>query len=284
MERKSVVTALAALAQESRLAIFRLLVQAGPPGLSAGKIGEALGIAPSSLSFHMKELAHAHLVASRQESRYIIYSANFQAMNELLAFLTENCCGGSTCSPSPLESNLLRGNAAMTDKRTFNVLFLCTGNSARSIMAEALLNALGGGRFHAWSAGSHARGTVHPLALERLDKEGIPHPAARSKSWQEFAEPGAPPLDLVITVCDNAAGEVCPAWPGQPITAHWGVLDPAAAEGSEDEQRLAFARAFNILHRRISLFTSLKTDGLERLALQQKVRDIAHAPLPEPGA
>jgi arsenate reductase len=164
----------------------------------------------------------------------------------------------------------------MTD-RIFNVLFLCTGNSARSIMAEALLNHLGKGRFQAFSAGSHPTGTVNPLALERLAREGIPAGEPRSKNWDEFAAPDAPPLDFVITVCDNAAGEVCPAWPGQPITAHWGVFDPAAEEGPESERRLAFAKAFAILERRIGLFTSLNPASLERLALEQKVRDIGHA-------
>jgi arsenate reductase len=171
----------------------------------------------------------------------------------------------------------------MTDK-TFNVLFLCTGNSARSIMAEALLNALGGERFRAFSAGSRPTGTVNPFALKRLTKEGIAAGTARSKSWQEFARPGAPPLDFVITVCDNAAGEVCPAWPGQPITAHWGVPDPAASPGSENEKRLAFAKAFAILHRRISLFASLNPAGLERLALERKVREIGHVVEDERGS
>jgi arsenate reductase len=159
----------------------------------------------------------------------------------------------------------------MSDK-IYNVLFLCTGNSARSIMAEALLKALGNGRFRAHSAGSHPAGAVNPFALERLAKEGIPAEAARSKSWDEFAQAGAPPLDFVITVCDNAAGEVCPAWPGQPITAHWGVFDPAAAE--DDQKFMAFSKAFAILHRRISLFTSLHPASLERLALERKVREI----------
>jgi arsenate reductase len=155
-----------------------------------------------------------------------------------------------------------------------NVLFLCTGNSARSIMAEGLLNKYGNGRFQAFSAGSMPTGQVNPLALERLELEGISLPNARSKSWDEFAKPDAPALDFVITVCDNAANEVCPVWPGQPITAHWGVFDPAAAE--ENEKRIAFAKALAILERRIVLFTSLPIASLERIALERRVRDIGN--------
>lgn len=153
-----------------------------------------------------------------------------------------------------------------------NVLFLCTGNSARSIMAEGLTNKLGRGRFFAYSAGSRPTGRVHPLALERLAAEGIVLPNARSKSWDEFAEPGAPKLDFVFTVCDNAANETCPVWPGQPVTAHWGVFDPAAADPRE--QRIAFAKAYAILERRIALFTSLPFDSLERMALQRQLGEI----------
>ncbi len=166
----------------------------------------------------------------------------------------------------------------MTDK-VFNVLFLCTGNSARSIMAEALLNAMGQGRFRAFSAGSHPTGKVNPFAVDCLERHDIPVGEPRSKSWSEFAQPGAPALDFVITVCDNAAGEVCPAWPGQPITAHWGVFDPAADQGTDDQKWMAFGKAFAILERRISLFTSLNPASLERLALEQQVRDIGNATL-----
>ena len=155
-----------------------------------------------------------------------------------------------------------------------NVLFLCTGNSTRSIMAEGLLNKYGNGRFQTFSAGSFPTGQVNPLALERLELEGISLPNARSKSWDEFAKPDAPALDFVITVCDNAANEVCPVWPGQPITAHCGVFDTAAAE--ENEKRIAFAKAFAILERRIILFTSLPIASLERIALERRVRDIGN--------
>ncbi len=161
----------------------------------------------------------------------------------------------------------------------YKVLFLCTGNSARSIMAEALLNALGQGRFCAFSAGSHPAGFVHPLALEKLAKEGIPTSGLRSKSLEEFVQAGAPELDFVITVCDKAAGEPCPIFPGRPITAHWGVPDPAAVEGSEEEKRLAFAKAYALLKRRISLFASLHPESLERLVLEQKVRAIGQVGL-----
>jgi arsenate reductase (thioredoxin) len=158
----------------------------------------------------------------------------------------------------------------------FNVLFLCTGNSARSIMAEVAINhpAIGGRKFRGFSAGSHPKGRVHPMALELLHGQHLPTDGLRSKSWDEFAKPGAPPLDFVITVCDQAAAEPCPVWPGQPMTAHWGVPDPAAVEGSDDAKRKAFRDAFLVLRRRIELFASLPFDKLHGLALQQKLREI----------
>ncbi len=156
----------------------------------------------------------------------------------------------------------------------YNVLFLCTGNSARSIMGEALLNYWGKGRFRAWSAGSKPKGEVHPLTLEVLERAHVPIPDARSKSWNEFSKPGAPALDFVLTVCGNAANEVCPVWPGQPITAHWGVDDPAAAEGTREERLRAFDRALRELDARIKLFVSLPFESLDRLSLQQRLRDI----------
>jgi arsenate reductase len=152
-----------------------------------------------------------------------------------------------------------------------NVLFLCTGNSARSIMAEALLNFRGQGRFRAFSAGSHPRGEVHPLAIETLDRHGIPIGQVRSKSWEEFAKSDAPPLDFVFTVCDRAAAEVCPIWPGHPMTAHWGLRDPAAVAGTIDDQRRAFNRTFRELDARLQLLASLRIDQLDRLALKREL-------------
>ncbi len=157
---------------------------------------------------------------------------------------------------------------------TRNVLFLCTGNSARSIMAEALLNNMGQGRFKAYSAGSHPTGTVNPFALEQITKARFPADGLRSKAWDEFAQPDAPDLHFVFTVCDNAAGEVCPIWPGQPITAHWGIPDPAAVEGPNEKIRKAFLEAFNTLSRRISLFTSLRLDALDNLELKRTLDQI----------
>lgn len=164
----------------------------------------------------------------------------------------------------------------MTD-RPFNVLFLCTGNSARSILAEQLVNHWGRGKFRGFSAGSHPQGRVHPIALELLSHMQLPTEGLRSKSWDEFAAPAALPLDFVFTVCDNAAGEVCPIWPGQPVSAHWGVEDPAAVEGSDAEKWLAFRTAFRELESRIKAFTSLPIRSLDRIKLQQRLDAIGNS-------
>ena len=156
----------------------------------------------------------------------------------------------------------------------YTVLFLCTGNSARSILAEAILNRLGPGTFNAYSAGSHPKGRVHPEALQLLSRNGYSTERLRSKSWDEFAEPGAPKMDFVFTVCDNAAGEVCPLWPGQPMTAHWGIPDPAAVEGDARRVALAFADAYRQLNTRISIFVSLPIASLDRMALQRRLHGI----------
>lgn len=167
---------------------------------------------------------------------------------------------------------------AMND-RPYNVLFLCTGNSARSILAEVLINRWGGGRFKGYSAGSFPKGEVHPVTLQLLQKLGLPIDGLRSKSWDEFAAPGAPPLDFVFTVCDNAAGEVCPVWPGQPITAHWGVEDPAAVEGSNEKKLAAFNKAFRELENRVKIFTSLSINALDRTRLKESVDEIGRTQL-----
>lgn len=164
----------------------------------------------------------------------------------------------------------------MNAPKVYNVLFLCTGNSARSIMAEAILNAQSAGRFRAFSAGSHAVGTVNPGTIDLLQRNHYQTESLRSKSWDEFSAPGAPVMDFVFTVCDQAAAEVCPVWPGQPISAHWGVADPAAVSGDDEKTHRAFNDAFSLLSRRISLFLCLPIEKLGRLALTAEVRQIGH--------
>jgi arsenate reductase len=165
----------------------------------------------------------------------------------------------------------MSGKAKVMTEKIYNVLFLCTGNSARSILAESLINHWGGGRFRGFSAGSQPRGAVHPVAIELLEHVNLPTAGLRSKSWDEFAAPGAPALDFVFTVCDNAAGEVCPVWPGQPMTAHWGIADPAAVEGDGTAVWLAFRRAFRELENRIKVFVSLPIASLDRMTLQRRL-------------
>lgn len=162
----------------------------------------------------------------------------------------------------------------MTTEKTYNVLFLCTGNSARSILAEGILEELGKGRFRAWSAGSYPKGEVHPQALATLERLHLRATGYRSKSWDEFVAPGAPEFDFIFTVCDNAAGEVCPVWPGRPMSAHWGVADPAAVEGTDEQQRKAFTDAALTLRRRIELFLSLPLQRLDAMSLQHELRSI----------
>jgi arsenate reductase len=170
------------------------------------------------------------------------------------------------------------------DAQVYNVLFLCTGNSARSILAEVLLDHWGKGRFKGYSAGSFPKGAVHPLALAVLERHGLPTAGLRSKSWSEFAQPDAPVMDFVFTVCDQAAGEVCPIWPGNPITAHWGVPDPAAVEGTEEERRRAFRDAFRRLEARIKLFIALPIDKLDRMALKRRAGEIGRSNLNQEGS
>ena len=181
----------------------------------------------------------------------------------------------------PAESGEARGEGSvskMSAERTYNVLFLCTGNSARSILAESLLAHWGKDRFHAFSAGSFPKGQVHPRALDLLRRMNLPSEGFRSKSWDEFAAPDAPPLDFIFTVCDNAAGEVCPVWPGKPTTAHWGIADPAAVEGSDADKAFAFRKALKELETRIKLFTGLPIASLDQMTLREKLREIGQQP------
>jgi ArsR family transcriptional regulator, arsenate/arsenite/antimonite-responsive transcriptional repressor / arsenate reductase (thioredoxin) len=272
MEMKEAIGALSALAQEHRLAVFRFVIAQGPNGLPAGAIADGIGVPPSTLSHHLAHLVRARLLRSWRRERHVFYAVDVDGMRRLIAFLTEDCCAGrpEICGWGPAAGDDSGEEESMAD-RPYNVLFLCTGNSARSILAESILNRAGAGRFVAYSAGSMPTGRVNPYALDLLRLQNYPTGALRSKSWSEFAEPGAPPLDFVFTVCDNAASEVCPVWPGQPMTAHWGLPDPAAVEGSEAVKRAAFADTMRMLHNRIGVLISLPLASLDRLALQERL-------------
>jgi len=278
MESISPIAAFAALAHDTRLAVFRRLMREGPAGLAAGALAEAVGVAASTLSFHVSLLERAGLLRSWRVGRHVFYAVDIAGTRRLIAYLTEDCCGGrpEVCAGLLDATASGEGMGEMPDK-TYNVLFLCTGNSARSIIAEAVLNRIGGGRFKAYSAGSHPKGAVHDFALELLRRQNYPTAELRSKSWNEFAAAGAPELDFVFTVCDRASREPCPVWPGQPMSAHWGVPDPAEAEGTEAEKHLAFSDCMRMLSRRIEIFTSLPMASLDRLSLQRRLDEIGAA-------
>jgi ArsR family transcriptional regulator, arsenate/arsenite/antimonite-responsive transcriptional repressor / arsenate reductase (thioredoxin) len=268
MNKSGVIAALAALAQETRLDIFRLLVTRGPEGMPAGEIGDRLKLPSPTLSFHLNQLRHTGLVSSQRHSRSIIYSAKLRTMDSLIEYLTENCCIG------PMDRTPSGDNASIASDRELNVLFLCTRNSARSIMAECAMNRWGKGRFRAFSAGSNPKDAVHPNTLRLLQGLNYETDGLRCKNWNEFAHPDSPPLDFVFTLCDRAAAEVCPTWPGQPIRAHWGVQDPVAISGSSSATRKAFVKAYNELEQRIRIFSALPIETLERFALERWVSEI----------
>lgn len=289
LDEKAALGALGALAQPQRLRVFRALVGAGPAGTTPGVLSALLGLPGSTLSFHLRELAQAGMVTHERDGRRLIYRPAIDRMTDLLAYLTAHCCHGTPCGldpggastgcspaqagPSTKTLPSLHETLPMTDP-VYNVLFICTHNSARSILAEGILAAMSRGRFNAFSAGSHPAGAVHPLALETLATLSLPTGGYRSKDWNEFAQAGAPVLDFVFTVCDTAAGEVCPVWPGQPLTAHWGVADPAAFEGSDNEKRRVFRDTAIVLKRRIELMLALPLASLDRMAILREVREI----------
>ena len=270
---------LAALAHEGRLKIFGLLVRRAPDEVASGEIAIALGVRGSTMSNQLNELENAGLIRSRRVGRSILYRADLDCAGALLSFLASDCCKGRPEACLPIADVFLRRREnwrgdnmeeAEMD-RPYNVLFLCTGNSARSIFAEAIINRVSQGRFVGYSAGSSPRGDVHPRAAALLQNLNYDVSAFRSKSWDEFAEAGALELDFVFTVCDQAANEPCPVWPGQPMNAHWGIPDPALATGGEPEIALAFTEAYRFLFNRISAFTSLPIGSLDSLALQKEL-------------
>ena len=280
MEEINVIRSLSALAHEARLRVFRALVVAGHHGLTPGDLVDKLSIAPNTLSFHLKELSNAELVSQERQGRSVLYRAAIPTMNNLLAYLTENCCEGVACmpmqalTPNPLTTVSVNTMTEMT--KPLNILFLCTHNSARSILAEALLNDMSPLRFKAYSAGSSPRDNQqpNPLGLHVLQIAGVSTEGLRSKSWDEFATPDAPQMDLIITVCDNAAGEVCPIWPGHPATAHWGYPDPSEGEGTDEEKLEAFKQTMFMIRRRLEILTNLPHEKLQMSALQSTADEL----------
>ena len=281
MEHSKATDAFQALGHAHRLQIFRLLVREGDAGLAAGAIAASLDVPPSSLSFHLDRLERAGLISARRRGRQIIYTLNQQGTRNLLAYLTEDCCHGK---PALCGDLLGHGESDTAITAPCNVLFLCTGNSARSIIAECILNREGAGEFRAYSAGSLAKGAVHPAALKLLRAKGHDVSTLRSKGWEEFADGSGPEMELIITVCDNAASETCPVWPGHPMTVHWGVPDPAVVHGSEHAIEAAFERTYRAMQTRISELIALPVRSLDQQSLRQRLRDIGTGRTREPVA
>lgn len=275
MDQSQATNMLAALAQETRLAAFRLLVAADPGGLPAGAIAQRLGILQNTMSGHLGALADAGLIAGHRAGRAVRYQIEADAVRALFAFLAEDCCAGrpELCGLVRQRDQLPFGKAWAAG-RVFNVLFLCTANSARSILAEAIVNHDHASRFRAYSAGSDPSGEVAPESVVLIERLGYPTTGLRSKSWSEFSRLGAPKMDFVFTLCDAAAEETCPVWPGAPMSAHWGIPDPKSIPGGAAQRNIAFAQSFRMLERRIGVFANLPFAELERIALKKRLDEI----------
>ncbi|MBL8708038.1 MAG: metalloregulator ArsR/SmtB family transcription factor [Rhodospirillaceae bacterium] len=288
MEIEAAATAFNALGQATRLELLRALLAAGPTGLPAGEIAERLGLPASTLSFHLRALEQAGLIAAARHGRSLVYAAAPARLAGLLSFLAETCCGvdaGRQAELARFLDSLATETPAMQPD-PFNVLFLCTRNSARSIMAEAILAKIGGNRFRAFSAGSApAEEGPFPEVLAQLKALGHDVSALRSKSWDEFVKPGAPRIDFVIALCDIVAGQVCPDFGTSVVTAAWPLPDPAKFTGSAVERATLINEIYAGLRRRLEIFINLPLNSLNRLALKARLDDLAdpHA-MAKPGA
>jgi protein-tyrosine-phosphatase/DNA-binding transcriptional ArsR family regulator len=274
MESSSASHAFAALGHPSRLSLFRLLMRFAPRPARPSEIAQALRLPSSTLSHHLADLANAGLIRVTREGRSLWYAADLAALRALVDHLTLDTGRGR---PDLFASALSPEIIQMQDT-DFDVLFLCTGNSARSIFAEALLRDLGRGKFQAFSAGTRPGGHLNPFALEVLQRNGHSLDGLRSKHVAEFQAPDAPVMDFVFTVCDTAAAEECPPWAGQPITGHWGMPDPVKVQGTDAEKALAFAQIYGELRRRIAAFVALPFATLDRLSLQRHVDNLSAQP------
>ncbi|MFN3524809.1 MAG: metalloregulator ArsR/SmtB family transcription factor [Paracoccus sp. (in: a-proteobacteria)] len=272
METTFAATAFATLGHPGRLGIFRMLMRFAPQAVRPTEMAEALAIKPNTLSHHLAELSAAGLVQVQRQGRSLFYSADLATAEALIGYLALDV---GRARPDLLPSLLTaqKERPAMRDTG-FNVLFICSGNSARSIFAEALLRDLGRDGFHAYSAGTRPNTALNPFALEVLKRNGHATDDLRSKHVSEFQEAGSPTMDFVFTVCDTAAAEECPPWHGQPITGHWGLPDPVKAQGTDAEKALVFAQTYGALRRRIEVFVALPFDSLSRMSLQSQVDQI----------
>ena len=262
---------LTTLGHPQRLALFRLLMRRYPDRVPAGELAGALGLKPSTLSAYLSALMQAGLVSQERAATSLRYSIDMEEVRRTFDYLLLDCCRGrpELCLPVPT-----KGPETMTDRK-YNVLFICTGNSARSIFAEAILRKEAGDRFNVYSAGTRPQSSLNPFALDVLRQNGHDISPLRSKTVAEFQGPDAPNFDFVFTVCNQAANEDCPAWTGQPVSAHWGMPDPVKAEGTEAERNLAFHQAYGALQNRIRAFAALPIAALDRISLQKAVDAIA---------
>ena len=274
MESDPVILRLTTLGHPQRLGIFRLLVRRTPDALSAGEIALALHIKPSTLSSYLGALTRSGLVTQRRQGTLLLYGLNLVGARKMVDTLFLDCCRGRPDLCLSLTSSLLYGAPTMSDRK-LKVLFICTGNSARSIFAESILRKEAGDRFEVYSAGTQPFSELNPFAVSVLRDKGYDVSVLRAKNVNEFQGPDAPSLDFVFTVCNQAANEECPAWSGQPISAHWGMPDPVKAEGTEAQKRLAFQQAYGALRNRILAFTALPLETLDRISLQKAVDRIA---------
>jgi protein-tyrosine-phosphatase/DNA-binding transcriptional ArsR family regulator len=284
MESKDAAPILAALAQDTRLDLLRLLLAEGPNGLPAGAIASRLGIAASTLSFHLSALERAGLTQSTRRGRHIIHAARFIALRNLVVFLTEAYCANRPVLRSDI-ARLLEEPEPTDPGMTpsFNVLFLCTHNAARSIMAEVILRQVGGSRFNVWSAGSEPASAPSPAVLAKLQALGHDVSGLHSKSWHMFAGPSAPRMDFVITLCDTLTGQQCPDFGDMPVTAAWPLPDPMKFHGSPAEEATMLNELYASLRRRLEIFVSLPFASLDRMAMKQRLDQIGGAPVPARG-
>jgi protein-tyrosine-phosphatase/DNA-binding transcriptional ArsR family regulator len=283
MESLDAAAALAALSQETRLDLVRLLIAEGANGLPAGEIGGRLNIPASTLSFHLAALERVELTQSTRHGRQIIHAVRVANLRRLLAFLTETCCGGrpELCGDLarllPATPNEDQGMTA-----AFNVLFLCTHNAARSIMAEAIMRKIGGAGFRAYSAGSDPVARPNGEVMAKLDALGHDTAGLRSKSWHDFTGPSAPRMDFVITLCDTPDGQICPDFGGLMVTAAWPLPDPAKFAGSAIERASMLNLLYASLRRRIEIFTALPFASLDRMAMKARLDELADGGIPAP--